>query len=257
MTLVHVADAAYPPALATLPADLFAIAGYVGGDTPHIWSADERQTYIDHGLQWWAIWTMPERRLSVFDAEQAADGMLAALRSMAYPSHLPVLLDVEQSAWSASPLAAADAIRAWKAGMNDGGYPHAFAYVPWAAQFDWVAYWTNVRPTTLPPGVIGWQYGGDVTGGIDLSVFDLEAMNMSVQSDVEAVLNKGTAPGQPDWAHTNQATLETVQGVLNLVRQLQGAVSNLAADVAKIQSGGVDPVAIAQAIAAHVKLAPQ
>lgn len=173
MTLLHVADAAYPPPIDVLPSDLYAIAGYVGGSTPHVWTAAERRPYLAHGLRWWGIWTLPQRAVSATDGHSAARGQIAAYKAQGYPSHYPALLDMEEGTWSANVNGARAAIAAWQSDMHAAGWSHAVPYVPESAGFGWVANWTGIRPSELPPKWVGQQYAGNAAGGaIDLSVFD-------------------------------------------------------------------------------------
>lgn len=175
MTLRKAADMAYPIDFKKLPKDVDAVLGYVGGDTPNIWTPLQAAQAASSrpGRVWWPIWTVPERALKTQDGWAAADGVLAALPAYAHMKSEPVFLDVEHDAWVASPVGARQCIDAWKAHMHAAGYFHAYAYVPFVAGFDWVANWTNEAPSRIPATWIGQQYGGE-TGDApyDLSVFD-------------------------------------------------------------------------------------
>jgi hypothetical protein len=78
---------------------------------------------------------------------------------------------------------------------------------------------------------------------------------MANQADLEAavrkVLNEGTAKGQHNWAETEQAELGTVQGNVNRLNTLSGAVaaldakmSALVAALATASSGQFDLAAV-------------
>lgn len=173
MSLLHVADCAYPIPTAGYPKDLFAVAGYVGGNTPHVWTASERDAIHNIGLRWWGIWTMPERALTAQDGIDAARGQVAAYNTIPYPKDAPALLDIEHSAYVANPAGAEAAVAAWRQAMNAAGWPVAVPYLPLVANHGWVAQWDNVRPDTLPAGWLGKQYGGETSPyALDLSVFD-------------------------------------------------------------------------------------
>lgn len=179
--LVRVADAAYPFDLAQLAGlDVFAVAGYAGGDTPHAWSPAEIQAVIASNREWWPIWTAPStgQVLSAAGGAGAAFAMKTRLNILRISTDTPVLLDIENGTWNASPAGARAYLDAWKSGMRSWGFRNPFGYLPWVAQFDWVANWTNKSPSVLPPNVIGWQYASDGQLGkpFDLSIFDLDKL---------------------------------------------------------------------------------
>lgn len=187
MTLILVADGAYPhPPYDFLPHDVAVWAGYLGGHTPHPWTAAEIAAVRAVGLRWWGIWTAPDRRaidggVGVRDAA----GTVARLIELDYPHGDPVFYDVEYATWTAGPSGARSAISAWKRGLAAAGYKRTFAYVPWSAQFDWVARWTGVRPATLPAGVVGVQYDHALhNDAYDISVFDPALINATEGADM-------------------------------------------------------------------------
>jgi hypothetical protein len=193
MTLILAADAAYPFDYNRLPADITVIMGYFGGDTPHIWTDTEIASALRTGREWWAIWTAPSRQGSVLNAAQGTrdgQGMAGACHARGYSTDKPVFYDVEHAAWVNNPGGAMDAIQNWKTVMHVAGYQHTCAYVPYTANFDWVAYWDNIRPTSLPVGWVGHQFGGQP--GFDLSVFDTERLGLTMsltQTDADLVVN--------------------------------------------------------------------
>jgi len=93
------------------------------------------------------------------------------------------------------------------------------------------------------------KYNDPRAGGLDVDVNVIQHLPLhfmeasmsfptddSVKADVDSELNKGTAQGQIDWAHTEQAILGTIQQVFNqenvekaLLTSIQQAVQNLVA----------------------------
>lgn len=178
--LVRVADAGYPFDLSKLPADVHAVAGYVYGDTPHIWSLTEVQAVRATGREWWPIYTAPStgQILSAVGGSAAGQIMCRKLVPYGVDSNTPVFLDIENGTWNASPSGAMAYLNSWKSVMSLNGYQNHYGYVPWSAQTDWVANWTGQSPSALPPNVFGWQYISDKMLGLpfDLSIFDLDML---------------------------------------------------------------------------------
>lgn len=201
MNLRKAADMAYPIDFGLLPDDVEAILGYVGGDTPYVWTPLESEDAqrSGGGRQWWPIVTLPERALRTQDGWRCAAVMLAALPEHGVSKTAPVFIDCEHDAWVANPAGAQAAIDGWKAQMRAGGYPNTFAYVPLVAGFDWVANWTNVEPSHLPAGWIGEQYGGNSAGGAyDLSAFDSALWDMAHGATVTPGDPAGPAAGETE-----------------------------------------------------------
>lgn len=174
-SLIRTADAAYPFDYRLLPSDVGVIIGYAGGFTPHAWTLAEVMSAEAAGLVVWMNWTLPERPVDSSDGLTAANGQAGALTALGYPAEAPVFLDVEHSTWSMWPGGAKAAIATWKHTIM-AARPRcsgAYAYVPWEAQFDWVANWTGVQPAALPAGCIGWQYDHALAGdSYDISIMD-------------------------------------------------------------------------------------
>ncbi|HET6909071.1 MAG TPA: hypothetical protein VFH54_07020 [Mycobacteriales bacterium] len=252
MGLRLVADAAYPFDYSKLPAGVGAVAGYVGGDTPHVWTPAEIAAVKATGRQWWGIWTAPSTGEVLTSRQGSNDGadMASALNRIGYPKTLPVFYDIEQGTWNASPAGARAAISAWKTALHAAGWASAYAYVPLAAGFDWIADWTGRAPETLPTGVIGQQWAGNQDG----DTYDLSSFTDTLFGD-DMALTAAEASELANAATFAAAACTRAQALQAQVAELQAAVAALAKQVSGIQTGGVDPVALAQAIAAHVKLA--
>lgn len=240
MTLILVADASNPFDLSLLPPGVRAVAGYVGGDTPHVWSNTEVKTVTDSGRQWWPIWTAPSRGqvLTAPGGTFAAQSMLSRLNSYPYiTDDLPMFLDIENGTWNASPSGALAYLNAWKAEMRKGGVTRAFGYVPWSVQFDWVANWQKTAPTSLPPSVIGWQYASDTQLGkpFDLSVFNSAILGGTVSApggltDVQA---KQLAHIEQLTALVNAAETNELPAVAEMRGEVQALYATIAVSAAR------------------------
>lgn len=181
MSLVHAADAAYPPALQLLPLDCRVVLGYAGElhCTPHVWTRAEADAYRDAGKEWWPIWVPPQGDLARQSWVDAVQGAVAACQALGVRKTDPVFVDIEAGSWQLNAAGAGRFLWGWKAGMKKAGYLRPLGYVPKAAGLDWVADWTGVRPTSLPAGVVGVQYRNAVAAGAyDLSVFDAVATGL-------------------------------------------------------------------------------
>jgi hypothetical protein len=173
--LIRVADGAYPqPNYDFLPRTVLAWAGYVGGHTPHAWTAAEVAHLEATGRQWWGIWTAPVgRALNWSDAQIDAAGMIAGLERLRYSKDRPAFYDVEFSTWAAAPAQTEHAAAQWCQLMREAGYSRAYWYGPRDSPAQWRADWTGVPPAALPPGVVGIQYDHALSGDrYDISRFD-------------------------------------------------------------------------------------
>lgn len=190
--LILAADMAYPlDDYARLPKGVRVVLGYVGGETPHVWTAGEVRAAEAAVGAWWPIWTAPNPNARLDATQGRHDGlqMVAALRTLGIPAGVPVFYDIEQSTYAASRSGAKAAWQAWQQVMHDAGHPHAYPYLPWSAGYGWAANWTNTRTDSLPTNLIGWQYEGNVNGrGYDLSIFDAVLIGDTMEAaDVWAV----------------------------------------------------------------------
>jgi hypothetical protein len=83
------ADASTPPL--TLPDKYHAVAGYVGGDTPHVWTVDEWARFAH--LRKLPIWTRSNPRQA--DPYRDAVVLCYRLLELGVPPQCPVALDKE------------------------------------------------------------------------------------------------------------------------------------------------------------------
>lgn len=160
MSLIRGIDCAFPRP--SYPSWAVVVCGYVGGDTPHIWSLAEVQTVRAAGQIWWAIWTSRNgstTKLTMDDGRADAAGMTANLPKYGYSKSSPVFYDVEPRVFDNDPTGARLAIAKWKLDMKAAGYLQAYSYTVERQGGDWVADPTGMMPSSLPPGRIGVQYG--------------------------------------------------------------------------------------------------
>src|SRR5260221_11947368 len=93
---VKMFDASVPPASA--PAGYRAVAGYIGGDTPHVWTKAEWRRF--HQLPQLPIWVRSNP--PQVDAQAHALGPLPRLHPPRGPPRVPLALDLETplDAWA-------------------------------------------------------------------------------------------------------------------------------------------------------------
>ena len=242
-SLVSVADGAYPQAdYSFLPPAVTWWLGYVGGETPHAWTYDERMRLEDTGRSWGGIWTAPQNGPYTRGQAQAdAAGMIAGLTRLRYPQGRPVLLDIERSVWVANPAQTDDAADYWCTLMRASGWAPSAWYGPVGSGCGWLADWTGVPPVSLPTGLVGIQYDHGLAGDrYDISRFDpafLTGGNVSVTgpekwdaADWQAFRSEVAAVGESDGAQlldaVRQSYLETIG--------LKDNMATLLAEVARI-----------------------
>lgn len=249
--LLTVTDSAYPFDYSILPDGVVAHCGYIGPAdcTPHIWTAAEVADLERTGRRWWAIVVAPERALTSADGAEAAAFMLADLARRGYPKSRPVFYDIEHSAYVAYPDGAKSAAVAWQVRMTGAGWTHAYPYLPKAAGVGWLADWTGVRPTALPPGVAGVQYDHALAGDrYDISVFDpsllLGATVPLTTADIDAIESRLTSSSGKlhdlmvavDRGEAFQGATTAANGAARAVAALATQVDALAATVAQLES---------------------
>ncbi len=110
---VKMFDASVPPASA--PAGYRAVAGYIGGDTPHVWTEAEWRRFDQlHKLPIW-VRSNPTQ----VDAEADAFGALQRLYQLRVPRGITVAIDLETAV--------------------DSGYVRRFhSVMRWAGFYAWV-----------------------------------------------------------------------------------------------------------------------
>jgi len=168
--MIDAVDTAFPHD--TYPSWAKVVCGYAGGHTAHIWTADEVAKVRESGRKWWAIWTALNKTGTLTAALGHSDAieMIARLPYYGYSKNDPVFYDIEPAIYDRDPTGAKACITAWKQVMHTGGYMKAFVYTVKRQGGNWIAEWTNTKPSSIPTGKIGVQYGGD-QGGFDYDVF--------------------------------------------------------------------------------------
>jgi hypothetical protein len=176
MALIETVDGAYLQDLSGLSSSIKAVIGYAGGPGAYrTWPTADATTVRNSGREWWGVW-VPEQGvpLSSADGITAANGMIAALPNFNHPMHCPVFLDIETNQYNLDADGAESAVKSFCNQMSNAGYQRPFGYFPYVVGYDWIARYTNVKPTQLPAGVVGIQYANDVMTGDnwDHSMFD-------------------------------------------------------------------------------------
>ena len=147
-------DAAFPPAS---PPPWEAVAGYIGGNTPHVWTDAE---WARQRQRWRVpIFTRSTGGVPAADARHTIDW----LTRHRVPKGVVVALDYETRV-DAGYLRAFDAAvrrAGWRTMLY--GSLSTVLHNPRPSGGYWVAHWTNVPH--LYPGSAATQYGGDVTLG--------------------------------------------------------------------------------------------
>jgi hypothetical protein len=228
-------DAAFPPAS---PPDVDAVAGYIGGDTPHVWTDAE-----------WAR-QKARYRLPIFvrahDGDPVADANAAVawLRAHNVPKGSTLALDFETRVDAAYLRAFDRVITAADYRTMVYGSLSTVLKNPKPSGGYWAAQWTDVPH--LYPGSAATQYASDVMLGKpwDLSLvadstplwdtqgdwFDMASVD-DLKNALRQVLNEGTGKGQTSWADTNKAILSGVQDAHNQHNIIKGDLDAIKAAV--------------------------
>lgn len=200
-------DAAFPPAS---PPDVDAVAGYIGGNTPHVWTGAE-----------WAR-QKARYRLPIFvrshDGDPVADANFSLnwLRNHKVPKGSTLALDYETRV-------DATYLRAFDAVIVRGGYKtmvygsRSFVLQnPKPSGGYWTATWNNIPH--LDPGAAATQYGGDTTLGkpYDLSVVADSTPLWDTQGDWLTMATKEEVRAEMDAA-IRAAKLATHQDILTII----------------------------------------
>lgn len=171
--LVRMFDAAFPP-LRPFPG-CGAVAGYIGGNTPHVWTANEWNNASDDGaLPMLPIWVGFGEADPVDHGQQAA---AAAIRLGWEPHHSPkwraIVADVEAVSETAWLKAFGQALRT--AGFLCWPYMSATALPSDPPGFTvWLALWNGLATVPAIHDVGGHQYAANIpfeSTDVDLSVF--------------------------------------------------------------------------------------
>lgn len=176
MTLIDVYDGAYYHPMNTVPKNVRAICGYVGGSgAVNIWSPKDAQAVRQSGRQFWSIYVPQQNKaLSSDDGYEGAVTMLQRLPTFNQSKMYPVFFDIENWQYETYAVGAVAARNTFVKKMRENGYTQVFSYAPFKFGADWVAKYTYTRPTELPDNIIGIQYENDKYShpGWDASVFD-------------------------------------------------------------------------------------
>jgi hypothetical protein len=124
-----------------------------------------------HGFVWWPIVVGISRGATdARDGHINASTMIQQAPAYGVRKSDPVFCDLEPDALHADYGGALAMANAFRADMHAAGYGRAYVYSTASPLTDWLADWTNIRPSSLPAGKVGVQYGGGLV--YDLSVFD-------------------------------------------------------------------------------------
>jgi hypothetical protein len=129
-------DAAYPPAM---PPHWYCAAGYIGGDTPHVWTPEE--WHVQHAEFRLPIFTADNRVNSPASAAEDAPVILAKLEELGVPPGKSVALDGETRIFPAYLEELDELLREYK--LIDYGSLSYVTSNPVTSGGVWAAEWTN------------------------------------------------------------------------------------------------------------------
>jgi hypothetical protein len=145
-------DASYPPPAP--PAGWQVVAGYLGGDTPHVWSPAEWASQPARYRL--GIWTRDDP--AGYDAAAEARAALAAWQALGAPAGSTIALDFEAAVDGAY-------VQLFDATLVGAGYrlllygqQSTVLANPQPSAGYWVADWTGTAPTSLPSNYGALQY---------------------------------------------------------------------------------------------------
>lgn len=136
MTLRWMYDAAYPPAW---PPRWYCAAGYIGGDTPHVWTPREWEAQTATFRL--PIWTADNRVNSPASAAADAPLILAKLEELGVPPGRAVALDGEMRIFPAYLEELNELLAAYR--LVDYGSLSFVTANPITSGGRWAADWTN------------------------------------------------------------------------------------------------------------------
>ena len=165
-------DASTPPQ--TAPPGCQAVCGYLGGDTPHVWTLEEWQRFAH--LRQAGIWVYAQGSSPRLAGELAAQ----SARSLGWaPNHSPsrvIWLDMELAndpAWqiqfTSAVFSGGFSTGTYRSlsSLEAGGDPHSIG--------EWIAEWNGIPAVEPIPRVVGHQYLANQPWEhteVDYSVFD-------------------------------------------------------------------------------------
>lgn len=246
-------DAAYPP---SSPPNVEAVAGYIGGSTPNIWTEQEWTDSLRRSSAQFKLPIFVRVPPTSHDPKDDAAFCIAWARNHNQPKGSIIALDYE-TAVDATYLRAFDAV------IIAGGYKtmvygsRSFVFQnPKPSGGYWSATWNNVPH--LDAGAAATQYGGDVTLGQpwDINVVadscPLWAMeeDMPLTTDeIEAIVDRWQAKYGMRLAQWNAGKTNTVYNTAAV--GVAAPYSSVDMDELKalVQQGGVSAEAIANALA--------
>lgn len=175
MLLVKMADASKPH---VLPKDTHIVAGYIGGDTPHVWTDKEWERF--HGIKKLPIFVRSNVVGSV-GGKQDGFTALEALYALKVPQGSAVVYDRETNTDRDATIAFGQ-ILSW-------AHYYVFPYGSKGNLFDHPSlngYWV-ADPTGHPhmydhPRVVATQFQFDATNGFDFSEVDYWAASMRIKA---------------------------------------------------------------------------
>jgi len=168
MSLYRMFDAAYPPTIAYPGCQ--AAAGYIGGNTPHVWTAEEWQRF-GHLYQF-PIYVGAGRALGTDDGKAAADAMHSMGWRPGDPNRRACVLDMEDDI-------ASNYVNEFAAVLWESGYETLIYESLGALQCNpckegvWLADWNGEPDIPAYASVVAHQFAGNVAWDgtqVDLSV---------------------------------------------------------------------------------------
>jgi len=238
-------DQAYP----TAPAAFDVAAGYIGGDTPHVWTpAEWAAARARYRLP---IWTRSD--VGAVDALADARACIAALRAAGAPAGCTVALDLETAVSGAYT-------GAFHATLNAAGY-RVMAYGSRStvgrnvADWYWIADWTG-RPHMVTGARVGaTQWTNGTTYDQSLISTDVPLWDMQQEDDDMATAAEIWAYAFADTGYDTTASIHDAKTYLARVKDIEAAVAKLAqptVDATALASELAGNTTFVEAIAAAV-----